>query len=226
MKSEKGKKSLILMNIIIILILMIFLFRWNQSVNCKITTQDIYHSMVRIQDGNYYGNGSILSKEDHTLIIITTKHLLENNDQPIVTFYNGETVSADILYVSETHDIGFIVVSTNNILEDTLASICCIQYNQRTYQKLKQDDTMQYGVLNEDNSFAMKKGTVGNPSWYVEEFNDYMIYNYCEAIPGMSGCGTFDQNGNYIGMLIGGLYNESASLPMPVIMQIYNEYVS
>ena len=80
---------------------------------------------------------------------------------------------------------------------------------------------MQYIWLYKEGTCDIKEGRIGNPSWYVEEFHDDMLYNYCSANPGMSGCGAFTENNYYIGMLIGGYDNESACLPLPTILKIY-----
>ena len=46
-----------------------------------------------------------------------------------------------------------------------------------------------------------------------------MIYNYCKAKGGMSGGGTFDEHGHYIGMVTGGYDDETASLPLSIILE-------
>ena len=52
----------------------------------------------------------------------------------------------------------------------------------------------------------------------------YMIYNYCKAKAGMSGGGTYDEHGHCIGMITGGLADETASLPMQSIREEWERY--
>ena len=58
----------------------------------------------------------------------------------------------------------------------------------------------------------------------AEEFGAYMIYGYGYARAGMSGGGTFDAKGNFVGMISGGTAeSETASVPLICIEEAYAE---
>ena len=219
------KKCFILvLNLIVILFLVPFLvYVINKS---DLESKNIYSTAVYVEAGGYHGNGSIIKKGKDDIVIVTTKHLLDKGNHVDVTFWGAETKEGNIVYVSENHDIGFIKVPTDSLSDKTYQNISSIKYRKSVYKILKQDNIMQYIWLNMEGSCDIKKGRIGNPSWYVEEFHDDMLYNYCSANAGMSGCGAFTVNNYYIGMLIGGYDNESACLPLPTILKIYKDEVS
>ena len=70
-------------------------------------------------------------------------------------------------------------------------------------------------------SSTSQKGSIGHLNWYIEDFDDYFIYNYCDVTPGMSGCAAVSEDGTYIGMMIGGIDNESGALSVKKIEEIY-----
>ena len=224
MNKKNIKKSLILVfNLTVILFLVPFLIYAINNSDLK--TENIYSTAVYVEAGGYHGNGSIIKKGKDEIVIVTTKHLLDNGNHVDVTFWGAETKEGNIVYVSEDHDIGFIKVPTDSLSDKTYQNISSIKYRKSVYKTLKQDNIMQYIWLNKEGTCDIKKGRIGNPSWYVEEFNDDMLYNYCNANAGMSGCGAFTENNYYIGMLIGGYDNESACLPLPTILKIYKDEV-
>ena len=87
-------------------------------------------------------------------------------------------------------------------------------------------DYMEYRYLEWNGghvSSTSRAGSIGHMNWYIEDFDDYFIYNYCDVQPGMSGCAAVSETGNYIGMMIGGVDNESGALSAKVIEKIYLE---
>lgn len=179
--------------------------------------------IVGIRVGQYRGNGCILHKDEEKVILVTTRHLLDNGDDVDVTFYDKSKVKGQVIFLSDQHDAGFVCIAAEQLTKETYKKIRAVKYRERQYKKLKQNDKMQYGIMDHNDIVSVKQGKIGNPNWYVEEFGDYMLYNYCEAVPGMSGCGAFDEHGNYIGMLIGGYDNESACLPVNTILELYKK---
>ncbi len=219
---NRKKRLLLILNIAMLFILSIVLVNMI-SRNKQKPENRIFPTMVHIFDGEYRGNGSILEKNKDEVILVTTKHLLENGDVTSVVFFDETEATGKVVYVSIEHDIGFVSVSREQLTKECFGQIDEVDYSEKKYKKLKQDDFMQYAYLKESGFCALEKGRIGNPYWYVETFSDYTLYNYCEAVPGMSGCGTFDKNGRYIGMLIGGYDNESACLPLGVVIDEYKK---
>ena len=56
----------------------------------------------------------------------------------------------------------------------------------------------------------------------ISAFNQVCLLSRCDLIRGMSGGGTFDANGNFIGMIIGSNNETTASM---LAKDIYNEWI-
>ena len=70
------------------------------------------------------------------------------------------------------------------------------------------------------------KGQVLDPSKYLEEFGMEMVYGDSAFKEGMSGCGVFDVEGKYVGMLTGGTdQNEIAAVPAGVVAALYEDII-
>ena len=188
----------------------------------------IYNSatkaMVYITNEGYGGNGSIYDVKEDSLVIVTTYHLLQDSEEVMVYFPAQDIVPGKVLGVNVKHDVGFIEVRTEDIGFETLEDLSCVYYEETAVNELEIDDTMEYRFLewNGGNVSSVKhKGKIGHTNWYIDDFDDYFIYNYCEVAPGMSGCAAVAEDGSYIGMMIGGVDNESGALSAKTIADIY-----
>ena len=142
----------------------------------------------------------------------------------MVYFPSQTIVLGTVLGVNEKHDVGFIEVRTEDIGFETLEDLSCVYYEEKAVNELEIDDAMEYRFLewNDGNVSSVKhKGKIGHTNWYIDDFDDYFIYNYCEVAPGMSGCAAVTEDGNYIGMMIGGADNESGALSAKTIAELY-----
>lgn len=183
-------------------------------------------AMVFIEDNGYGGNGSVYKIEEEELVIVTTYHLLQNGEDVTVRFPDNRAVEGTVLGVNEKHDVGFVTVQIEDIPSETLENVAVIRTKQSVYDSLEQGDYMEYCFLSYDGVFVCREryqGTIGHMNWYVPDFDDHLIYNYCEVRPGMSGCAAVASDGSYLGMVIGGYDNESAALSIKVIDKVYQE---
>ena len=183
-------------------------------------------AMVYITNEGYGGNGSIYNVKEDNIVIVTTYHLLQDNEEVMVYFPTQDIVSGKVLGVNEKHDVGFIEIRTEDIGFETLEDLSCVYYEEKAVDELKIDDAMEYRFLewNDGNVSSVKhKGKIGHTNWYIDDFDDYFIYNYCEVAPGMSGCAAVAEDGSYIGMMIGGVDNESGALSAKTIAGLYEE---
>lgn len=181
-------------------------------------------AMVYITNEGYGGNGSIYDVKEDSLVIVTTYHLLQDSEEVMVYFPAQDIVPGKVLGVNVKHDVGFIEVRTEDIGFETLEDLSCVYYEETAVNELEIDDTMEYRFLewNGGNVSSVKhKGKIGHTNWYIDDFDDYFIYNYCEVAPGMSGCAAVAEDGSYIGMMIGGVDNESGALSAKTIADIY-----
>lgn len=181
-------------------------------------------AMVYITNEGYGGNGSIYDVKKDSFVIVTTYHLLQDSKEVMVYFPSQTIVLGTVLGVNEKHDVGFIEVRTEDIGFETLEDLSCVYYEEKAVNELEIDDAMEYRFLewNDGNVSSVKhKGKIGHTNWYIDDFDDYFIYNYCEVAPGMSGCAAVTEDGSYIGMMIGGADNESGALSAKTIAELY-----
>ena len=181
-------------------------------------------AMVYITNEGYGGNGSVYDVKADGLVIVTTYHLLRDSEEVMVYFPYPAIVKGTVIGVNKQHDVGFVKVSTDDITEEMLKEICAVYYNENVIDELKIDDAMEYRFLewNGGNVSAVThKGKIGHTNWYIDDFEDYFIYNYCDVQAGMSGCAAVAEDGSYIGMMIGGVDNESGALSARTIAEIY-----
>lgn len=181
-------------------------------------------AMVYITNEGYGGNGSIYDVKSDSLVIVTTYHLLQGSEEVMVYFPYPAIVRGTVIDVNKQHDVGFVKISTEDISDEMLKEISSLYYDEKAVDELEIDDVMEYRFLewNDGNVSAVKhKGKIGHTNWYIDDFDDYFIYNYCEVAPGMSGCAAVTEDGSYIGMMIGGVDNESGALSAKTIADIY-----
>ena len=181
-------------------------------------------AMVYITNEGYGGNGSVYRITDTELVIVTTQHLLQDSEEVMIYFPYPAIVKGSVVGVNKQHDVGFVEISTEDITDEMLRDISTVYYDEKAVDELEIDDAMEYRFLewNDGNVSAVKhKGKIGHTNWYIDDFDDYFIYNYCEVAPGMSGCAAVAEDGSYIGMMIGGVDNESGALSAKTIAGLY-----
>ena len=191
-----------------------------------IDPEGVIKAMVYLENGAAGGNGSIYEMTKEEVIIVTTYHLLQNAEKVSVRFYDNMYAEASVIGINEKHDVGFVSIPVDEVPVDTLNRIKAIQRNDSMYDSLIQGSPMAYHFLFYDGTFVcqeVRKGSIGAMNWYVEDFEDELIYSYCEVQPGMSGCAAIAEDGSYIGMFIGGYENESAAISIRVIDKVYQE---
>ncbi len=194
-------------------------------------------AMVYLINGSQGGNGSIFRMEKDNIIIVTTYHLLQDSESVQVYFPNWSTTNdiaisnysnaeGTVILTNKEHDVGFVKVDAKQIGSEIKKNLKKILYNEKAYKLLEAGDAMEYCYLKWNNgvmSVVTQKGSIGHKNWYVKELKDYLIYNYCDVEPGMSGCAAVAEDGSYIGMMIGGNLNESGALSIQVIEKIYED---
>lgn len=182
------------------------------------------NAMVYITNQEQGGNGSIYKIEDDRLIIVTTYHLLQDSDTVMVYFQDQTIAEGTVIAVNEEHDVGFVSVDISQMTAESLAEISCVIYDEAAFARTQAGDAMEYRYLEWNGghvSATWQKGSIGHMNWYIEAFDDYFIYNYCDVTPGMSGCAAVAEDGTYLGMMVGGVDNESGALSAQVIDKIY-----
>ncbi len=176
-------------------------------------------SCVRIQAQGHYGSGSIYELSDEEIIIVTNKHVLQYwNEDSYVTFFNGAVGSGRALNVSEQADVGFLSVNRAFLTDEETEGLFTVEKAQ--FPLLRGDDLYMIDLASDIWCPVTYEGQVLEPRKYLEDFGMEMLYGESAFKPGMSGCGVFNGEGKYVGMLTGGTQeNEIAAVLLDVIVE-------
>ena len=206
--------------------------------DCEKAYENVKACVVSVNMGNAHGSGVIWEMTSEQTIIVTNKHVLEYWDEQTsyVGLPQGYVVDAKVLGTSDEHDVGFLVMGNDQFSYDELEKLRYVRKDMEAFNALESGDEMfcmgaEFGAdsndkTTTDNEGSYYIGSIGDVSRYIDEFGEYMIYGLGFAKPGMSGGGTFDAKGNFIGMISGGTSaDETASVPLDVIIEEYDKVV-
>lgn len=201
-----------------------------EAGDCGMAYENVRNCIVRIHMGNAYGSGVVFQITPEKIVIVTNKHVLLYWEEAVsyVQFPQGYFTQAQILGMSEEHDIGFLTVDNQEFDYSELEQLRYVHWDLDSYQAMQAGDAIFCAgagdEMEADGTDSFYQGSVGDMNYYIEDFGEYMIYGYGYAREGMSGGGTFDSYGNFIGMISGAtMSGETASVPLPAIMEAYEE---
>ena len=170
---------------------------------------DITELSVAVSCGDHYGCGTILDSTEDALIIVTALHVLEDytadqaKDIP-VTFYNREEYNASLLKSDRHLDLAFLEIPKSS-LKKSYDSV--LGHPERLKTNPDAGDNIYFVDAGKGEVYA---GSIASPSVYSEDLELDVIYCFCQVSPGMSGTGLFDEEGRYLGILLGGNNNAEA----------------
>lgn len=182
--------------------------------------------VVQIRIGGYYGSGVLWDIREGKLVVASNAHLLKEGQEGQLTFRTGVSVEGKVIGISDTKDIGFMEVPLTSLVREDWFFMRFAEQNGEIDEELEINDTIFVIGSASGAGEDYYEGTIGSVSYYFPEFQSDMLYGYCKAVPGMSGGGTFDEQGNFIGMLTAGTEEgEIASLPVKVMIAEYEGIV-
>lgn len=189
--------------------------------NAEEAMEAVKPSVVKIQTSGYYGSGTILHITEEELILVSSRHLLELDEECLVTLYTQDIAAGSVFGISTRYDVGFVSVPLTELSYDSIMQLRYSAVNERCYDLLEKGDEMFTAGSADGVAENLYRGSVLHTDWYIEEFDADMLYTYCGGKAGMSGGGAYDVHGHYIGMLAGGYGEETVSLPVAVILEAY-----
>lgn len=198
----------------------------NENGDMAQSVQNVLPSVVKLQTGSFSGSGIILEVRKDSLLIASNRHQIQNREFSTVKLYNGETVSGRCVFLSDTYDLGFLEADISRLSYEERGGLRAVAMSQACENALARGTPMFFVGSTDGVACNIYEGTIADPWYYFDEFGSYMIYNYCKAKAGMSGGGTYDEHGHCIGMITGGVDEETASLPMRSILEEWNNYVN
>ncbi|MDE5932696.1 MAG: serine protease [Lachnospiraceae bacterium] len=201
--------------------------------DCGLAYENVKNCIVRIHMGNAYGSGVVFQITPENVIIVTNKHVLSYWDDTVsyVQFPQGYFTQARLLGTSAEHDIGFLAVDNQEFDYRELEQLRYVHWDLDRYQAMQAGDALfctgAGDEMDADGTDSFYQGSVGDMNYYIDDFGEYMIYGYGYAREGMSGGGTFDSYGNFIGMISGAtMSGETASVPLPAILEAYGGMIA
>ena len=211
-------------------------------------------SVVQIVGKDTFGSGNIYEITKTEVKILTCAHVCADKNRGsdaeketgeiCITFFNGYSARATSLFLDRNADLALLSVRTKEIPASIL-----LQLKKAALSKdLPSVGSPLFLVHEAEPPFTDKKnaasgrqtantnlprrevfmevfaGTVYRQKTLVKELGKERIYANCQALPGMSGGGAFDDKGGYIGMLEGGTFqNEAFLIPTSEILRIVHQ---
>lgn len=148
---------------------------------------------------------------------IESDSMAENGD----TVENGNITengtAARLVYRSETADLAILSARQ----EEAGENLNCVKRDRAAFNAASEGDSVQARYLERsggDLREAVQQGTLTYTWVYLEDFGLNMMVAELPAKSGMSGCGIFSAQGNFLGILCGvSAEGEAAILPLSVI---------
>ena len=188
----------------------------------------VKESVVRLDMGKAYGSGVVWRFTPGYAVIATNAHVLEFWDDRtgVVCFAQGFQKRAQLAGVSAHSDVGFLKIELDSFEDEQLMQLRQVNTGQEAGlpQTRAGERIMQIGAGADGTEWICTQGTLEDLAFYIPDLGAEMLYCAAQAKEGMSGGGTFDRYGRYIGMLTGGTdYRETASIPAQVVAEAYEE---
>lgn len=192
----------------------VVIFLWKNS-------NSMVESQVQVQGINYAGCGVIYKTSEEGCYIVSTGHMfsgMQAGDTCKVTFNDGTQASGEIVYLSDVADVAFLKVRTAQEVENEPDFPGeAVKIDKSRFDALKEGDEIFVCAGGESHTEKIT-GSVLHPWIYLEDFSLNMLLAKLEAKSGMSGCGVYDKNGFFVGILCGtSAEGEAAVLPLSVI---------
>ncbi len=167
--------------------------------------KNVLSTAVCIAQEGVYGSGNIYDVTEKEIIVVTAGHVLSGCEQECkVTFFDGKEKTGSVIYIDETVDIGFAAVLKTEFTQEESHRYCKIKRDAAGYKKAKKNDCFfMINMINDAEYPRYYEGGIVKKDKILQEFSVPMLYGDGNAIAGMSGCGLFDERGNYIAMLVG-----------------------
>ena len=220
------KKIVVTLSIIIIIIIiialaiMVFMGKVDEPVvleeivveesDVDVLYNKLKGTCVSIQTDRLSGQGNVLSIDGNEVKFVTARHVVEYADKIVVRFQGEVIGDVEVDYLSEQYDFAIVRLQLEKIPEGMVS----VEFPS---QKLLYEDSMV--ILPLTDKYVL--GNVIELEGYFPEFNSHLNRHLMVVKPGMSGAGIFDEFGYYEGVVVGGLEEESVSLPCNVIMEVY-----
>ena len=171
--------------------------------NAEKAQEQAERSIVRLDvQGNgaeYFGSGVIWDVAEEGIVIVTSRHLLEEGELLRVVLPDGRETSGKTEGLCQVKDIGFVVVpedlpekeKVNGASSDAAEkTMLVVSLHQRIFDTLDAESPLVVLGCSEDGvGDEARHAVLKDKAWFREEFGSDIMVLECEAKPGMSGGG-------------------------------------
>ena len=145
------------------------------------------------------GSGIIIGTNDTELLIVTNAHVVEDLDEPNVTFYDGSEVTAVIKGIKSNYDLAVLAINLSDIPDEAIYTIATL--GESSDLKVGQaaiaiGNAMGYGISVTTGCISALDKTVTVDSVDYE----HLIQTDAAINPGNSGGALFNSEGEVIGI--------------------------
>ena len=176
------------------------------------------------------GSGFIIEITEETIFIFTNAHVVNNQKDVEIYFYNGRCVTGQVMAIKESLDMAVIEVNTKVFSQDFINTLRTVHIDEEYWKELKNHAPISIGYrcLNEKGILKYQEtGEVISKEeilWVVDSpVTKYTMKNQ----QGASGSAVLDSTGNLIAMVLGTSKEEGIEENWGVrlvdILQFYRE---
>lgn len=191
--------------------------------------ENVLPSALYIQAGERYGSGSIYGIVRDELIVATAGHLLSGSPEELdITFFDGGQAKGRVVAVSDEADVGLLGIPLSELSIEELAGLRRVRIDDEAYENITKNNCFFMIDMTDDIGEPICcRGAVVEKEMFLPDYDRSMMYADAYVRPGMSGCGIFDEYGNFVGILSGGTENnEIAAVPLTEIEKVYYKQFS
>lgn len=196
--------------------------------NVEQAFENVLPATLYIQAGERYGSGSIYGINQNELIVATAGHLLSDSPEELdITFFDGSQAKGRLVAVSDEADVGFVGIPLSELSIEELAGLRHVRIDDGAYENItKNSRFFMVDMVDDSEGPICCQGAIVEKEMFLPDYDRSMMYGDAYVRPGMSGCGIFDEYGNFVGILSGGTeYNEIAAVPLTEIEEAYKKSV-
>ncbi len=171
------------------------------SIDVKTQTQG-YDIFGRILNYETVGNGSgvIAAQNYDEILILTNYHVVENMSSIKVTFIDGESAEAEVLFTEDTEDLAIISVKFGEMSVDTLSKIRIATFGNSD-ELLPGEMVVAIGnALGYGQSVTVGCVSAVNRELKTEQFDLRVIQTDVAINPGNSGGALLNSRGEVVGI--------------------------
>lgn len=173
-------------------------------------------------DTTILGSGVILEITDTYIDIATASHVVELTAKPLVYFADGSLAYGSVLAYGKMSDVAFVRVEADALSEgigESLRFVKCAE--NADYVALEADDAVYMIGSATAVAVDVKEGIVKETAQFIELFQNNMLVCEASVSAGMSGGGSFDEEGKLIGIIVGTNGSDTVSVAVTDVMAEY-----